>query len=219
MQLNNSFNLDTRQRVVNEISSTFLSRLNCVSKIFFYKALIAFALYAFLATPYVRNILEQFMLSHMLVQLPLLAILGGWMANEILKIITIKIPYHISLPLLILALTTAIYWMLPRVLDASIEYTGYEVLKFITLPLFLGTPLVLGLRNVGPITKSFFFANLLSMLVVLAWVYIEAPIRLCNYYLINEQKLLGEALVYITIVFALVWIAKLFIGSKPKELG
>ena len=69
-------------------------------------------------------------------------------------------------------------------------------------------PLVLAWKNIGPITKAFVVTNVISMLVVLAWLYIEAPVRLCNYYLIDEQQKLGMCLLYIAGLLAL------FLGAK-----
>jgi len=168
----------------------------------------------FLAMPFMREMLERYMLSHMLIQLPLLALCGIWIGIYIDKKYRIHIPYSQALPLLIVALFTAMFWMLPRALDSSLEHGGYFIAKFLTLPLLLGMPLAFAIKNIGPITKAFFITNILSMLVVLAWLYIEAPVRLCNYYLIDEQKILGVCLLYISGLFALFLIIKLFVGTS-----
>ncbi len=154
------------------------------------------------------------MLSHILIQLPLLALLGGWAALRIADAYRIQLAYHHALPLVILALTTAMFWMIPKSIDAALESEAYAAGKFISLPLLLGAPLALGWRHVGAITRAFVIANLLSMLIVLGWLYIEAPVRLCNYYLINEQQLLGQAMLYIGASIALLYTVRVFAGSR-----
>ena len=175
---------------------------------------ISVVIFLVLVLPNSRSYLEQSMVSHMLVQLPLLAYCGVLIGNFSQKFFKLKIAYCYSLPLIIVAFTTAMFWMLPRNLDASLAYTEFEILKFITIPLLLGVPLSLGWHNVGAITRSFFITNLLSMLVVLAWLYIEAPVRLCNYYLIDEQQVVGQLILYITGAVILYWCTRIFIGKN-----
>lgn len=180
------------------------------------RAIVALIAILALAMPSARALFEQYMLSHMLIQLPLLVICGFWIADYLLERVTFRIEFHFALPLLLIALITAMFWMLPRFLDASLEDHNYFLLKFTSLPLLVGIPFTFGWRNVGPIAKSFVMANLMSMLIVLAWLYIEAPVRLCNYYLINEQQDVGKTLVYIAAGVSLYWVSKLFIGGSAN---
>ena len=170
-------------------------------------------IYLILAMPSARQLLEQSMYTHMLIQIPLLTLCGAWIANTFINKNRVAIAYQYSLPLLILALTTAMYWMLPKSLDASLEHGVNELLKFISLPTMLGATFILGWKNIGAITKSFVITNLLSMLVVLAWLYIEAPIRLCNFYLVSEQKQVGMYILYVTATISVYWLVKLFVGN------
>jgi Na+/citrate or Na+/malate symporter len=180
------------------------------------RAIAGSAIVMVLALPGIRTVFEQHMLSHMLIQLPLLVICGVWIADYILERIAFEIELHFALPLLLIALIASMFWMVPRFLDASLEGYSYFLLKFISLPLLVGIPLACGWRNVGPVIKSFFMANLLSMLIVLAWLYVEAPIRLCNYYLINEQQDVGKTIIYIALGISLYWVSKLFIGRAEN---
>ena len=178
---------------------------------------VSFLIYVFIAAPITRSFLEQSMLTHMLVQIPLLALCGALVTSHFADKFNLQLAYHYALPLLIIALTTTMFWMLPRNLDASLEYVSFEILKFISLPIFLGATVILGWKNSGTLTKSFVITNLISMLVVLAWLYIEAPIRLCNYYLVDEQKLVGIYLLYGTACISLYWLVKLFVGSVKNN--
>ena len=174
---------------------------------------------ALLATPYARMLLEQSMLTHVLVQLPLLTLAGALAGVRLARGPAgnrpVTIPYHHALPLLTWCLTIAMIWMLPRLLDASLEHPAFTAFKFVSLPLLLGLPLPYAWRSVGQITRAFFIANLLSMGGVLAWLYIASPVRLCYYYLIAEQKLLGIALLCIVGTVALYWTVRLVAG--PRE--
>ena len=180
------------------------------------RAIVALIAILALAMPSARVLFEQYMLSHMLIQLPLLVICGFWIADYLLERVTFRIELHLALPLLLIALITSMFWMLPRFLDASLAENNYFLLKFISLPLLVGLPFTFGWRNVDPVVKSFIMANLMSMLIVLAWLYIEAPVRLCNYYLINEQQDVGKTLIYIVVGISLYWASKLFIGRSAN---
>ena len=177
------------------------------------KAISAVLLITALATSTARAYLEQYMTSHVLVLLPLLVLCGMWIGNYIAENKQLHFSYHHALPLLLIALFVSMFWMLPRNLDASLENNAYLIAKYLTLPFFLGVPLTLAWRSIGPITKAFFITNIISMIMVLAWLYIEAPIRLCNYYLINEQKQLGVYLLYIAGFISVYWVVKLFVGD------
>ena len=176
--------------------------------------MVAVGLIMLLALPQVRALFEQYMVTHMLIQLPLLVILGMVIGCGIAEKYRRALPYCYALPLLLIALFNSMFWMLPKVLDASLEQTPFIAAKFLLLPCLSGLPAALAWKNTGPITQAFFITNLLSMLVVLAWLYIQAPVRLCNYYLVNEQQHVGEILLYMTALIALWWALKLFTGNK-----
>lgn len=179
-----------------------------------YASLIAVSLIVLLALPPARALFEQRMVTHMLMQLPLLVMLGMVIGHSIAEKYIRALAYCYALPLLLIALFSGMFWMLPKVLDASLEQTLFIAAKFLLLPCLSGLPLAIAWRNTGPLTKAFFITHLLSMLVVLAWLYIQAPVRLCNYYLVNEQQHVGEILLYITAWITLWWTLKLFIGNK-----
>ncbi len=182
------------------------------------QAILALLLIICLATPGARSLLEREMVSHVLIQIPLLAICGVWVGNYLSKSRQLHIPYHIALPLFLVALFTLMFWMLPRMLDASLEQAGYIAAKFVTLPFLLGIPLALSWGSLGISTKAFVMTNTVSMLAVLAWLYLESPVRLCNYYLADEQKKLGIYLLCILGAVSFYWIAKLFIGPLGKRV-
>ena len=91
----------------------------------------------------------------------------------------------------IVALFASSYWMLPRALDAALTEPLAEVGKFLSLPLLVGFPLVLAWRRLTLIGRGFVWTNFISMLAVLGWLYIVAPVRVCNSYLVNDQEHAG----------------------------
>ncbi|SCX56023.1 hypothetical protein [Nitrosospira sp. Nsp1] len=183
-------------------------------------------LYLLLGTPMARDWLEATMSRHMLVQMPLLVILG---------IIACRLlPVHWqnavlagaggSVPCVVVALFASSYWMLPRALDAALTNPLAEVGKFLSLPLLVGFPLVLAWRRLTLIGRGFVWTNFISMLAVLGWLYIVAPVRVCNSYLVNDQEHAGWYMVIGSILLFVWWLATLFIGSgvgpnKPGDNG
>lgn len=162
-----------------------------------------------------RRSLEASMLRHALIQLPLLAVSGALLSARR----GLFPPNPLALPALLVALFTGAIWMLPRMLDASLENGHMELAKVITIPLLVGCPLGWSWRRLNGLTRAFVWANLVSMLLILGWLYKAAPVRVCNYYLLEEQQLLGNALLVIAVAVALAWLPTLFLGSPrgPKD--
>lgn len=172
-----------------------------------------------LASPPLRQLLEGHLVAHLLVQIPLLALAGASIGRTLL---VCQVGRGVigswnarGLPGLLLALFTAAFWMLPRSLDGALAEPVMAAAKFVSLPLLLGLPLALSWPRLHPIARGFVWANLLSMLGFLGWLYLAAPTRLCNFYLQDEQALLGRALLAIGAGLALWLAARAFVG-RPR---
>lgn len=150
-------------------------------------------LWATLALPPVRGLLEASMVGHMGVQIPLL-IAAGWLVARGLpdgpRRLTGSYNGH-GVPGIVLTLFAVAYWMLPRNLDGALEHGSMELVKFASLPLLAGVPLALSWPCLPLIGRGIIWSNLLAMLLVTAWLYLESPVRICNFYLFNQQTLLG----------------------------
>ncbi len=177
---------------------------------------------ALLLLPPLRQVLEGHLVLHLLVQIPLLAAAG------VLLGCALNFPeqfgarrqflasWHAGgLSGLLLALFTAAFWMLPRSLDAALAEPAMAAAKFVSLPLLLGLPLALSWPRLNSIARGFVWTNLVSMLGFLGWLYLAAPTRLCNFYLLDEQTLLGRALLGIGGTLAVWFTAKAFLG-RPR---
>lgn len=164
--------------------------------------------------PYSRTWLEATLVGHVLVQLPLLA-LSGWLfgaafSPQFDKIMGTWNQYGV--PGLMLVIFTTAFWMLPRSVDSALQYTGYEVLKFLSLPT-AGAALASSFPRTHPLLGGVLKANLISMLGVLAWVYTAAPVRLCNSYLGSDQKMLGTGMAVLAGVLSISWGVALLFGA------
>lgn len=171
-------------------------------------------LYCLLLTPQALDLLEGQMVLHMLVQIPLLIVVGWFFANCFSPLL-IKFneqwnKYGISG--LILGLFTLSFWMLPQNLDGALSHIGFEIVKLISLPLLCGLPLGLSWPKTTMLVRGFLKANFISMLLFLSWVYMVVPFRVCNNYLVADQELLATTLFYITGVLSIFWGGQLFVS-------
>lgn len=157
------------------------------------------------------------MTTHMLVQMPLLALAGFVAAGALPQRWRTGLHRFAGgpLPLALAAMLASSYWMLPRALDAALVDAWAETAKFASLPLLVGAPLALAWERLGSIGRGFVWTNFFSMLAVLGWLYIAAPVRLCNNYLVDEQASAGWSMVYLALALFAGWLATLFVGEEP----
>ncbi len=148
---------------------------------------------------------------HVLVQIPLLLLSGGFAASRM------TISKNTAYAFLIIGLITLIYWMLPRSIDAALSSPWNNAGKFVSLPLLAGAPLVLSWKYLHPVLRGFLKANAISMLAILAFLYIHAPIRICNSYLVSDQKNLGYGFFFVAIFLALYWSWPLILGAPTQR--
>jgi hypothetical protein len=184
------------------------------------------AFYFLLATPVARDFLEASMTRHMLVQMPLLVVIGIIAGRLVSPRVQDSLVIRLggAWPCVIVAMFASSYWMLPRALDAALTDPWAEVAKFISLPFLVGFPLVLAWRRLTLIGRGFVWTNFFSMLAVLGWLYIVAPVRVCNSYLVNDQENAGWYMVIASVLLFLWWLGTLLVGGgvgpdKPDQNG
>lgn len=175
----------------------------------------ALALFLLLAGTPLREALEASMLGHMLGQIPLLVAAGALGAHALsprwkAALVTCN---AYGIPGITLALLASTFWMLPRALDAALDNLVMEAAKFISLPLLVGLPLALSWRPLTLIGQGLVLTNFASMLAVLGWLYLVAPVRICNNYLVSQQVVVGWCLVALACGLLLVWAAPAFFGG------
>jgi len=201
-----------------EATMTFFRRAHLSFDRPYFKAGIGITLIAVLALPVWRGLLESSLINHMLVQIPLLA-LAGWLIGRGIFASLFTEWDERGIPGLLIAVFAMLFWMIPRWLDAALSEPFWEVVKFVTIPLLIGAPLGISWLRISSFSRAVVWTNAISMLVVIGWLYVEAPVRVCNNYLVNQQEEFGYTAMALAVVIALYWVSRLFFGSweEPEK--
>jgi hypothetical protein len=156
-----------------------------------------------------RHALEADPVTHVLVQLPLLAVSGVLMIRGVAAH-SFDMPTPIANALTLVAVFAILFWMLPRYIDATLVSPLVETAKFVSIPLLVGFPLAIAWSKSHPFLRGFLKANAISMLGILAFLYTHAPVRICNSYLVADQERLGYGFLIAAFVLGGVWSIQLF---------
>jgi hypothetical protein len=169
-------------------------------------------LWLVLAFSPVRGTLEGEMITHMMVQLPLLG-LSGWLMGQRLRSLPQAGEYRFAL--VIVATAASSFWMLPRWLDAALADPLVEAAKFLSLPLLAGLPLSLAWPRLGVIARGLVVTNAISMLATVGWLFRALPDRLCARYRLDQQQVGGTGMLIASLVLTLVLVA-LALRGRPS---
>lgn len=166
-------------------------------------------LWAALAIPPIRHALESAMTLQMLVQIPLLALAGGWLAQGMPQRLDRCLARwnHQGISGLLLASLTSMVWMLPLAMDAALDDPRFTLAKFLSVPLLIGAPIALSWPRAGFVVRGVALLELTATAFRLGWLYLISPERLCSNYLLDDQARLGKLLLAIgvAIVLTLAW--------------
>lgn len=167
------------------------------------------ALWAVLPLPPVRHALDATMTLQMLVQIPLLAVAGGWLAALLPRrwVEATDAWNHSGISGMLLASAAAAVWMLPRMLDAALENPWVALAKFTCVPLLIGAPLAISWPRAGFVVRGIVLVEAIATLFRLGWMYLVSPVRLCSNYLLDDQQRLGHLMLAIgvSVVLVLAW--------------
>lgn len=174
------------------------------------------AMFVVLAVPAARGVMEGDMVLHMLLQFPLLLLAGWLMAKGVPRQTRAGIQKwnHAGIAGLLAASLILTFWMLPRALDMVLTNRPLEAGKFLSLAL-AGAALEASWRTAGMIARGFFLGNVLPMMMVIGWLYIEAPLRICNAYLASDQLRTGSGLLALSIAGSVAWLFTFFMTTDP----
>ena len=169
-----------------------------------------------LACWWFREVFERDPVTHVLLQLPLLALAGVLIAKAAIDAKSWQQPAWLrgGLAPLLIAIFTIAFWMLPRSIDAALVNPAMALAKFVTLPLLVGVPLAVGWPKAHPLLRGFLKAEAVSMLAVMAFLYTHAPVRICNAYLVDDQVRLGLGFLAASVMCALIWAWPIFWSQK-----
>lgn len=169
-----------------------------------------FALLLMLLWPPVRHATEASMAAHMLVQYTGLLVAGALLAEPLVQPGGRGLQRWNELGIAGLAgsaLTLAVL-MVPRLLDLALTDWRVESLKLLALVL-TGAALRLSWQRAGTVVQAFFLGNVLPMTVVVGTLYQDSPTRVCNAYLLDDQRLLGVGLVWAALGVVAAWMLRL----------
>lgn len=173
------------------------------------QAALGLALCVVLAWPPLRHALEASMWRHMVLQFPLLMAAGALLAAALpprARGAVARWNAHGIAGLVGVAVVLAVL-MVPRALDLALRDPAIEAAKGAALVL-AGAALRLSWRAAGLVVQGFFLGNVLPMTAVVGQLYIDAPLRLCNAYLLDDQARLGQWLIALAVLLALGWLAQ-----------
>ena len=184
------------------------------------QAALGLALCVLLAWPALRHALEVSMWRHMVLQFPLLMAAGALLAAALpprARGAVARWNAHGIAGLVLVACVLAVL-MVPRVLDLALRDPAIEAAKVAVL-LGAGAALRLSWRAAGLVVQGFFLGNMLPMTAVVGQLYIDAPLRLCNAYLLDDQARLGQWLIALAALLALGWLAQVGWWMARREGG
>lgn len=179
---------------------------------------IAAFLYTVVCLPPVKHALETSMTAQMLVQIPLLTVVGYLLRAAVPQRITSGIAgwNHRGITGLVLASFALMFWMLPRSMDAAVTDSVIDLAKFVSVPLLVGLPLGMSWPRMSFVVRGVLLSEVIAMLFRLGWLYMVSPVRFCNSYLLGDQQRLGECMIAIGAAILLWLIGKLLWGRFPS---
>ncbi len=161
---------------------------------------------------WLRDGLERDPVTHVLLQLPLLALAGALIVQPVLEGKNWRNSSFFGggLAPILIAIFSIAFWMLPRSIDAALTDPRMEMAKFTTVPILIGASLAIGWPRAHPLLRAFLKAEAVSMLAVMAFLYTHAPVRICNAYLVSDQERLGLGFLLAAITCAVLWTWPIF---------
>ncbi len=161
-----------------------------------------------LSVPPLRRLIEQSMVWHMVIQLPMLA-LGGWLclgallsrrASERLA------PWNrYGLTGFIAAQGIVAYWMLPLAIDRAVVLALADVTKLLSC-FVCGALLKHSVQRAPLAVQLFFVGTTVSMMIWLGTYFATTDRRLCNAYSLQSQIETGWGLVLLGVALGGIWL-------------
>jgi hypothetical protein len=185
-------------------------------------ALFATVVWLGLMIPEVRVWFEWSMTRHMLLQLPLLALIGAcvgvaWLRTRAdgmaARTLCTMQSFNAGGTTGILAASfVMVLWMLPRLLDLARLEVAIDLLKFVSVPA-AGLAVALSWRRLPIIARAVVHLEAIATLLRFGWGYLAADTRLCLVYLTDDQQRTGEMLLWAGAAYVLAVIWRPMFGS------
>ncbi|MFT5534883.1 MAG: hypothetical protein ACI8WM_001116 [Burkholderiaceae bacterium] len=175
------------------------------------RLLLALAITVFavgLSSPPWRYLIEQSMVWHMAIQMPLLVLAGWWVMAALSRgraVLWLAPWNRYGLTGFITALVVLAYWMLPLAIDRAVVLPQADLLKLLTL--FIAGILLQHSFSCSPAALQLFFVGyLVSMMTWLGSYFITTNLRLCNAYSLETQVQTGWGIAAIGIGLGTLWV-------------
>ena len=166
-----------------------------------------------------REPMESSMVLHMLVQLPLLGLVGwqlwSWIQQRMTPVL-LRWDRH-GIAGLLCAVFTLLVWMVPRNLDAALNDPVIDGAKFATMMVLVGSALHWSWPRLSCIIRGLVWSNLIAMLLVMGWLYLAAPMRVCINYANAQQTLAGNGFLVAAVGVTLWLVVSLFVQRGSDE--
>ena len=163
-----------------------------------------------LSLPPLRSLIEQSMVWHMVIQMPLL-VLGGWLSMQALgkrRAAQWLAPWNrYGLTGFIAAQAIIAYWMLPLAIDRAVVVLQDDVLKLLTLWVS-GAMLQHSVARSPAVLQLFFVGYTIPMMIWLGFYFTTTDLRLCNAYSLASQVNAGRGLVVLGFLLGLAWLVR-----------
>lgn len=167
-----------------------------------------------LSLPPLRVLIEQSMVWHMLVQMPLLVAAGA--ACSAVAGDRLTRWNRFGLTGFMMAQCITAYWMVPAMIDRAVVLPGADAGKLVTLWL-AGAALRQGWVQSNLAVQLFFLGYGLPMMAWLGFFLASTDRRLCNAYSLESQLMAGQGLVALSIALGLWWAAWLLRQLMPSQ--
>ena len=192
-------------------------------------AIIAAMLWLLLLAPPLRVWLESSMMLHMLVQLPLLFLIGycwGWAWQRAPEnqfpgraLTTLMRANRWGATGLIVAAFTLTLWMFPRLLDSARLDFYFDLAKFVTVSMLGGLAVSVSWRATPAIVRAVIHLEVIATFLRFGWGYLATEERLCLVYLLGDQQRTGWGLLVLGAIYAVVVVWRPLFGGLRFKVG
>jgi hypothetical protein len=169
-----------------------------------------------LSVPPWRSLIEQSMVWHMVVQMPML-VAGGWLlAGSGIKGLGMQRFAdwnQYGLTGFIASQLIAAYWMLPLAIDRAVVLPQADALKLVSL-LACGAMLKASFDRSPAVLQLFFVGYAVAMLSSAGVFLATTDRRLCNAYSLDSQWNAGSGVVALGIALGCAWAWRLFRDTR-----
>ncbi|KPF48362.1 hypothetical protein IP87_03130 [beta proteobacterium AAP121] len=174
-------------------------------------ALVTAVLALALSLPPLRVFIEQSMVWHMLVQMPLLVLAGACAAAVWPQALGGRWARcnRYGLTGFMLAQCITAYWMVPALVDRAVVLPSADAGKLATLWL-AGVALRQGWVQAPLAVQLFFLGYGLPMMAWLGFYFLSTDLRLCNAYSLESQLRTGQGLLALSAALGAAWAASLW---------